>query len=120
MQRIMLRAKIHRATVTRTDLEYEGSLTVDRDLLDAAGMLPGEQVHVVNLNNGARIETYLISGRRKSGAICLNGPAARTGMPGDRVIILTFAPMDEDAARAWRPVVVHVDGRNRIRRGRRA
>ncbi|MFH1707419.1 MAG: aspartate 1-decarboxylase [Planctomycetota bacterium] len=118
MQRIMLRAKIHRATVTRTELEYEGSLTVDRDLMDAAGMLPGEQVHVVNLNNGARIETYLISGRRKSGEICLNGPAARTGMPGDRVIVLTYAPMDEAEARAWKPLIVHVDGRNRIRKGR--
>jgi aspartate 1-decarboxylase len=120
MQRIMLRAKIHRATVTAAELEYEGSLTVDRELLDAAGMLAGEQVHVVNLNNGARIETYLIAGRRRSGVICLNGPAARTGMPGDRVIILAYGVMDEAEARSRRPVIVHVDGRNRIRKGPRA
>lgn len=111
----MLRAKIHNAVVTDAVLAYEGSLTVDPDLLDAADMLPGEKVQVVNLNTGSRIETYLIAGTRGKGEICLNGPAARTGLPGDRVIVLAYAGVDEKEARTFRPVIVFADANNRVR-----
>ncbi len=109
MQRIMLKSKIHRAVVTQTELSYEGSLTVDPVLLEAADMLPGERVQVVNLNNGSRIETYLIEGERGKGDICLNGPAARCGCTGDTVIILTYAAVDEQDARTFSPRIVFVD-----------
>ncbi len=114
MQIEILKGKIHLATVTGTDLHYEGSLTVDQDLLDKAGMLIHEKVQVVNLNNGERIETYCIPGKRGSGAICLNGAAARKAEPGDRVIIIAYAQMEEAQARSWKPRVVFVDERNRI------
>ena len=112
MQIEIFRAKIHRATVTGAELEYEGSLAVDRELLDAAGLLVGEKVQVVNLANGVRFETYLIEG--KPGEVCLNGPAARLGLPGDRVIIIAYAHMSIEEARSFSPTVVFVDSQNRI------
>ena len=120
MQRTLLKSKIHRATVTGADLHYEGSLAVDADLLAAADILPGEQVHVFNIQNGARFITYAISAPAGSGTVLLNGAAARLGLPGDQVIIVTFAQADEAEVSAHRPRVVLVDGRNRPRRKRRA
>ncbi len=115
MQRIMKKSKIHTATVTGLELYYEGSITIDRDLLDEADILPGEQVQVVNLNNGNRLITYTISGKRGSGAIELNGPAARTAAIGDKVIIISYGNYDEAEAQALEPVVVFVDENNRAR-----
>ncbi|PJZ68486.1 aspartate 1-decarboxylase [Leptospira perolatii] len=110
------KAKIHRATVTDADLNYEGSLTVDMDLVDAAGMHPYEKVSVVNVNNGARFETYLIEGRRGSGEICLNGAAARLGMKGDKVIIIAYASLEEsELPVGYKPQVVLVDDENRMK-----
>ena len=114
MQRIMLKSKIHCATLTGTELDYEGSIAVDRDLLDAADMLPGEQVHVVNKNNGSRLITYIIEAPRNSGTILLNGPAARLGMPGDVVVLLTYAHMEEAEAKAHTPTVILMDANNKI------
>jgi aspartate 1-decarboxylase len=114
MLRRMMRSKIHRATVTRTDLHYEGSITVDSDLLDAAGMLPYEAVWIWNVNNGERFETYTLSGTRGSGEICLNGAAARKAAAGDLIIIATFSWLEERDAQGWEPIVVSVDGRNRL------
>lgn len=108
----MFRAKIHRAMVTKAELEYEGSLAVDPSLLEAAGLLIGEKVQVVNLNNGARFETYLIKGA--PGQICLNGPAARLGLPGDRVIIIAYAQMTIEEAKVFTPRIVMVDEQNKI------
>jgi len=110
----MLSSKIHRATVTRTDLDYEGSITVDAALLEAAGMLPYEAVWVWNVHNGERFETYVLAGRRGSGDICLNGAAARKAQPGDLVIIATFAWLEEQSARQHNPRVVQVDAQNRL------
>jgi pantoate--beta-alanine ligase len=111
--RTMLKSKIHRATVTDADLNYVGSITIDRDLLDAADMLPYEHVHVVNINNGARFETYTIEGPRGSGVMCVNGAAARLVQPGDLVIVLTYAQFEEAALRDYEPTVVTVDENNR-------
>ena len=113
MQRIMKKSKIHTATVTGLELYYEGSITVDRDLLEMADMLPGEQVQVVNLNNGERFVTYTISGERGSGVIELNGPAARLAAVGDKVIIISYGNYDDAEARALEPIVVFVDENNR-------
>lgn len=110
----MFKAKIHQAVITQADLNYEGSLTVDEDLLDAAGILIHEKVQVVNINNGNRFETYTIRGKRGSGIIGLNGACARLGMPGDRVIIITYAQMDEKEAKNFVPNVVIVDENNKI------
>jgi aspartate 1-decarboxylase len=110
----MFKSKIHRATVTEANLEYKGSLTLDPDLLDATGMLPFEQVQVVNINNGARFTTYIIEGKRGSGVVCLNGAAARLGQPGDLIIAITYAQMSAREARNFRPTVVHVDQHNQI------
>ena len=115
MQRFMLKSKIHRATLTGTDMHYEGSITVDQTLLDAADILPGEQVHVLNLNNGARLVTYAITAPRGSGTMLLNGPAARLGMPGDTVTILTYCELDDEQARSLKPKVILVDEKNRPR-----
>jgi aspartate 1-decarboxylase len=114
VQRFMLRAKIHRATLTGTDLDYEGSIAIDRDLLEAADILPGEQVHVLNLNNAERLITYAIEAPGGSGTMLLNGPAARLGARGDLVVVLSYAAVEEEEARRLRARVVHVDGRNRI------
>lgn len=110
----MMHGKIHRATVTEANLNYVGSITIDEDLLDAAGILPGEKVQIVNNNNGARLETYTIPGKRGSGVICLNGAAARCAIEGDIVIIIAYAQMDEKEAKALEPKVVLVDKRNHI------
>jgi aspartate 1-decarboxylase len=112
----MFKSKIHRATVTQADLNYVGSITIDETLMDAAGILPNEKVQVVNNNNGARLETYVIPGPRDSGVICLNGAAARLVQPGDTVIIITYAAMDRDEARNYKPTVVLVDEQNKISR----
>lgn len=114
MMLTMFKSKIHRATVTQADLNYTGSLTLDPLLIEAAGMLVHEQVHVLNINTGARFTTYIIEGARGSGVVCLNGAAARLGAPGDLIIALTYAEMTPEEARAHEPVVVHVDGMNRI------
>ena len=109
----MLRSKIHRATLTGTELDYEGSIAVDRDLLKAADMLPGEQVQVLNLNNGERFITYIIEAPAGSGTMLLNGPAARLGVQGDLVIVLSYCAVSDEEARTIKPKVVHVDGQNR-------
>jgi aspartate 1-decarboxylase len=109
----MLRSKIHRATLTGTELDYEGSISIDRDLLEAADILPGEQVHVLNLNNGERLITYAIEAPAGSGTVLLNGPAARLGMAGDPVIVLAYCAVSGDESRSIRPKVVRVDGENR-------
>ena len=110
----MLRSKIHRATLTGTDLDYEGSIAIDRDIIDAAEMLPGEQVHVLNLNNGQRLITYVIEAPAGSGTVLLNGPAARLGVRGDVVVILAYCAVTDEEARKIKPVVVQVDAKNRI------
>ncbi len=114
MLRTMLKSKIHRATVTQADLHYVGSITIDEDLLDAADLIPGEQVAVVDVTNGARLETYVIPGPRGTGVIGINGAAARLVQPGDLVIIISYGQMDDALARGYRPRVVHVDSDNRI------
>jgi aspartate 1-decarboxylase len=115
MQRIMLRSKIHRATVTATLLDYEGSISIDPDLLEAADIIPGEQVHVLNVSSGARIVTYALLGHRGTGEIMLNGPAARSAQPGDQVVIITYAPMTDEEARAHKPRIILVDAQNHIK-----
>lgn len=114
MLREMLRSKIHRATVTKVDLHYEGSLGVDEDLMDAAGILPHEAVHVWNVNNGQRLQTYALPGPRGSREIFLNGAAARLGQAGDVVIIATFCWLEDEAARQHHPRIILVDAANRI------
>lgn len=113
MQRIMKKSKLHTATITGLELYYEGSITIDQDLLDQADMLPGEQVQVVNLNNGERLVTYTISGERGTGAIELNGPAARKAAIGDKIIIISYGNYDDAEARALVPNVVFLDENNR-------
>jgi aspartate 1-decarboxylase len=112
--RTMLKSKIHRATVTQADLHYVGSVTVDQELLEAADLLPGEQVAIVDVTNGARLETYVIPGTRGSGVIGINGAAAHLVHPGDLVILISYAQMDDATARTFEPRVVHVDAQNRI------
>ena len=114
MRRRMFLGKIHRATVTHADLDYEGSVTIDEDLLDAAGMLHHEEIHVLNVTRGSRLVTYTLPGPRGSGVICINGAAAHLNKPGDLVILATYGDMDEAEARAHVPKVVFVDGKNRI------
>ncbi|WP_372807895.1 aspartate 1-decarboxylase [Pontiella sp.] len=113
MQRIMKKSKIHTATITGLELYYEGSITIDRDLMELADMLPSEQVQIVNLNNGERFVTYTIPGERGSGAIELNGPAARLAAKGDKIIIISYGNYDDDEARTLEPIVVFVDANNR-------
>ncbi len=114
MLRSMLRAKIHQATITEANIEYEGSLTVDEDLLDATGMKHFEQVRVSNLNNGERFETYLIPGKRGSGEICLNGAAARKGIVGDRIIIFSYGYYQDDEIKDFTTKIIRLDGKNSI------
>ncbi|MDH6116743.1 aspartate 1-decarboxylase [Kitasatospora sp. GAS204A] len=114
MLRTMFKSKIHRATVTQADLHYVGSVTVDQDLLDAADILPGELVHIVDINNGARLETYTIAGPRGTGVIGINGAAARLVHPGDLVILIAYGQMDTAEAKAYQPKVVFVDAENKI------
>jgi len=114
MQRIMLKSKIHRARVTDCDLHYVGSLTVDPDLLEAADILENEQVHVLDIDNGARFETYTIAGERGSGEMKVNGAAARLVQPGDTVIVVSYAHYTPEELERYAPRVVHVDKGNRI------
>lgn len=118
MRRTLFKSKIHRATVTQADLHYEGSITIDTDLLEAADILPHEWVAVWNVTNGARIETYALQGPRGSGVICVNGAAAHHFSPGDVVIVATRCELDDAEARAHVPTVVLVDGQNRIKDAR--
>ncbi len=114
MQRIMLRAKIHRASVTQCDLNYEGSCGIDEDLLDAADICEFEKIELYNVNNGERFSTYAIRGKRGTGEISLNGAAARLAQLGDLLIICTYAPMNENEVASYKPKIVFVDEKNRI------
>jgi aspartate 1-decarboxylase len=114
MQHLILKSKIHRASVTGADLNYEGSISIDESLMEAADLLPNEQVHVLNLSNGARAETYVIRGRRDSGEIILNGAIARLVQVNDLVIILSYAWMTTDEAKRFQPIIIRVDNRNRL------
>jgi aspartate 1-decarboxylase len=114
MYRTMLKSKLHRATVTQADLHYVGSITIDADLMDAADLLPGEQVAVVDVTNGARLETYVIEGARGSGVVGINGAAAHLIHAGDVVIIISYAALPDADAKAYEPRVVFVDAANRI------
>ncbi|WP_223639079.1 aspartate 1-decarboxylase [Corallococcus sp. EGB] len=113
MRRILFKSKIHRATVTQADLDYEGSVTIDKDLLQAADILPYEKVAVWNVTRGTRLETYALEGESGSGVICINGAAAHLNQPGDLVILATFAEVEEAEVANWKPTVVFVDGKNR-------
>jgi len=113
MRRRMMKSKIHRATVTDANLHYVGSVTVDEDLLEAADIFEFEQVAIVDVDNGARLETYTIAGPRGSGAVCLNGAAARLVSPGDKIIMISYADYDREELEHYEPVVVHVDTENR-------
>ncbi|MGI6119078.1 MAG: aspartate 1-decarboxylase [Desulfosporosinus sp.] len=112
MYRIMMKSKIHKATVTEANLQYVGSITIDTMLMEAADILPNEKVQVVNNNNGARIETYVIPGERNSGVICLNGAAARQVQVGDNIIIISYALLSDEAARLYKPKVIFVNNKN--------
>ncbi len=114
MLRTMLKSKIHRATVTQANLHYEGSITIDADLIRAADILEHEKVEVLNLNNGQRIETYVIKGKPGSGVICLNGPAARASCPGDIVIIVSYVSVEDKETKSLKPKIIKVNARNKI------
>ena len=114
MFRTILKSKIHRAHVTQTNLYYEGSVTIDAKLMEKANILPAEKVEVLNLNNGLRIETYAIGGKRGSGAICLNGAASRGACAGDEVIILSYVMVDDKEAKTIKPRIITLDAKNRI------
>ncbi len=114
MQIEILKSKVHRAVITEANLQYVGSLTLDEDLMDAANMIEHEKIQVVNVNNGERIETYLIKGKRGSGVVCLNGPAARKGQPGDVVIVISYATMDFEKAKSFTPTVVFPKEGNKL------
>jgi len=111
----MLKGKIHRATVTQAELNYVGSITIDKTLMEASNILENEKVQIVDINNGARLETYVIPGKRDSGVICLNGAAARLVQPGDKVIIIAYAQMNEDEAKKYKPAVVFMNDDNTIK-----
>jgi len=110
----MLKSKIHRATLTACELNYAGSIAIDEDLLDKADLLAGEQVQVLNFNSGERFITYIIVAPRGSGTVMLNGPAARLGLPGDQVIVISYCEIDEKELRQHKPIIVHVDDKNRV------
>jgi aspartate 1-decarboxylase len=114
MQIEILKSKVHRAVITQSNLNYVGSLTLDEDLMEAAGMIENEKITIVNANNGERIETYLIKGKRNSGVCCLNGPAARKGAVGDIIIIISYAQMDFEEAKKFKPTIVFPKTGNRI------
>lgn len=114
MYRTMMKSKIHRAVITEANLHYVGSITIDADLLEKANIVEHEKVQIVNINNGARLETYVISGPRGSGAICLNGAAARWVQPGDLVIIISYALIPEEQVKSFQPTVVFVDEKNKM------
>ena len=110
----MLKSKIHKATVTESNLNYVGSITIDKTLLEKAGILPGEKVQIVNNNNGARLETYTIEGKADSGVICLNGAAARLVQPGDQIIIIAYCLLDHEEAKSFKPNILILDEKNKI------
>lgn len=110
----VLKSKIHRCTVTEANLHYVGSCTIDEDLLDAANMIEYEKIQIVNLNNGERLETYIIKGKRGSGVICMNGPAARKVMAGDTVVIMSYALMDFEQAKTFKPAVIFPNDKNKL------
>jgi aspartate 1-decarboxylase len=112
----ILKSKIHRAYVTQTKLHYEGSITIDNKLLKASGILPNEKVEVLNINNGKRIETYVIKGKENSGVVCLNGPAARSACVGDEVIILSYCLVEEKESKYIKPKIVYLDKKNQIKK----
>ena len=114
MQIQILKSKVHRAVITEANLNYVGSLTLDEDLMDAANMIENEKIQVVNVNNGERIETYLIKGGRGTGVVCLNGPAARKGAEGDVVIIISYALMDFEEAKKFKPSIIFPGERNKL------
>lgn len=115
MLRCMLRTKLHMATVTESNLAYEGSITIDETLLKKAGILPYEQVMISNMNNGERFETYVIPGRKDSGEICLNGPTARKGVVGDKVIIFCYSYLEDSKAKALKPIIIKLNEQNKIK-----
>src|SRR5258707_11528882 len=115
MRRFMMKSKLHRATVTETNVDYEGSLTIDADLLEAADILPHEQIHVWDVTNGARLVTYALPGERGSGAMCVNGAGAHLIKTGDTIIIATYAELEDAEARLHQPLVAFLDGENRIK-----
>ena len=114
MQIEVLKSKIHRAVITEANLNYVGSITLDEDLIESANIIENEKVQVVNVNNGERLETYVIRGKRGSGICCLNGPAARKGMVGDVVVIISYASMDFEEAKKFKPTIVFPDASNRL------
>ncbi len=114
MQIEVLKSKIHRVTITEAELNYIGSITIDEDLMDAANLIEGEKVHIVNANNGERLETYVIKGKRGSGTICLNGPAARKGLVGDVVIIISYALMPFEEAKTFKPIIIFPENGNKL------
>ena len=114
MQIQVLKSKIHRATITEANLNYVGSLTLDEDLMDAANLIENEKIQVVNVNNGERLETYIIKGKRGSGIVCLNGPAARKGAEGDIIIVISYALMDFEEAKSFKPTVIFPKEGNRV------
>jgi aspartate 1-decarboxylase len=118
LMRVMLKSKIHRAYVTDCNIDYEGSITIDKGLMEAADILPYERVEVLNINNGARFDTYAIEGEK--GEICINGAAARLAIKGDIVIILSFCPVEENEARNVKPKLVYVDAKNNVTRIKQA
>ncbi|WP_160684017.1 aspartate 1-decarboxylase [Clostridium sp. C2-6-12] len=111
----MLKGKIHKATITQAELNYMGSITIDKTLMEASGIIENEKVQIVDINNGERFETYVIPGKRDSGVICVNGAAARLVQPGDKVIIIAYAQMEEDEAKKYKPAVVFVNDDNTIK-----
>ena len=115
MERVMCKSKIHGATVTNANLKYMGSITIDEELLRAADILPYERVQVVNLHNGSRVDTYCMVGEKGSGNICLNGPAARWGQPGDTILVISYATMDSEEAKTHKPKIIFVDEKNKIK-----
>jgi len=117
MQRVMMKAKIHRATVTSTDVDYEGSLTIDANLLEAADILPNEQIHVWDVTNGTRLVTYALAGEPGSGAMQVNGAGAHLIHPGDIIIVATYASFEDKELRGHKPRVIFVDGKNRMKGG---
>jgi aspartate 1-decarboxylase len=116
MRRVMMKSKIHRVTVTEANLDYEGSLTIDEELLEAADILPNEQVHVWDVTNGNRLITYALVGKRGSGIVCVNGAGAHLIKPGDLVIVATYATMKDKDARRYKPLVIFVDADNRLKK----
>ena len=112
----LLQGKVHGITITDANVKYEGSLTLDAGIMNAAGMIPNQEVHVVNNNNGERIVTYLIRGKRGSGVCCLNGAAARKGVPGDKIIVMTYLTIDQTKAKSWKPIRVFINDKNKIKK----